>query len=104
VFTERLGLEEARTTLGLTSDAGWDEVRPVFPRAATESMARLADDDEAAVRAFEGPGPVEEKAEAVQAAKFRLEADTAYLAEQPQKLEAEVEQSTGTVLSRSEAM
>jgi hypothetical protein len=104
VFAERMGLEEARSTLGLSADAGWDEVRQAFHLAATESMARLAGDYEAAVKGFDGTGPVEEKAEAVRAAKFRLEAYAAYLAEQQQKLEAETERITGALLSRIEAM
>jgi hypothetical protein len=99
-----MGLEQARSTLGLSAEAGWDEVRQAFHLAATESMARLAGDYEAAVRAFDGTGPVEEKAEAVRAAKFRLEAYAAYLAEQRQKLEAETERITRTLLSRIEAM
>jgi len=104
VFTERMGLEKARDELGLSSDAGWDEVRQSFHLAATESMTRLAGDYEAAVRAFGGTGPVEKKAEAVKAAKFRLEAYAAYLAEQQQKLEAEMERIARTLLSRIEAM
>jgi hypothetical protein len=104
VFTERMGLEEARSALGLAADAGWDEVRQAFHLAATESMARLTGEYEAAVRAFGGAGPVEERAQAVRAAKFRLEAYAAYLAEQQRKLEAEAERITGTLLARIEAM
>jgi hypothetical protein len=103
-FAERLGLVEARGALGLPADAGWDEVRRAFHLAATESLARLAGDYEAAVRAFDGAGPLEQKAEAVKAAKFRLEAYAAYLAEQQQKLEAETERITAALLSRIEAM
>ena len=98
-FAERMGLEEARVALDLSSDADWDEVRRAFHLAATESMARLAGDYEAAVRAFDGAGPVEEKAGAVRAAKFRLEAYVAYLAEQHQKLEAEAGRITATLLA-----
>jgi hypothetical protein len=104
VFTERMGLEEARSALGLSSDAGWDEVRQAFHLAATESMTRLTGEYEAAVRAFDGMGPIKEKAEAVKAAKFRLEAYAAYLAEQQRKLEAEVERITATLLSRINSM
>jgi hypothetical protein len=99
-----MGLEEARSALGLSSDAGWDEVRQAFHLAATESMTRLTGEYEAAVRAFDGTGSVKEKAEAVKAAKFRLEAYAAYLAEQHRKLEAEVERITGTLLSRINSM
>jgi hypothetical protein len=104
VFTERMGLEEARSALGLSADAGWDEVRQAFHLAATENMARLTGEYEAAVRSFDGTGPVEKKAEAVKAAKFRLEAYAAYLAEQQQKLETEAERITGALLSRIKAM
>ena len=90
--------------MGLAADAGWDEVRQAFHLAATENMARLAGDYEAAVRAFDGSGSLEQKAEAVRAAKFRLEAYAAYLAEQRQKIEAEVERITRTLLARIEAM
>ena len=104
LFSERTGLEEARDTLGLSAEAGWNEVRQAFHLAATESMARLAGDYEMAVQKFDGTGPVEKKAEAVQAAKFRLEAYTAYLAEQQQKLEAEKERITQTLMARIEAI
>jgi hypothetical protein len=67
-------------------------------------MARLAEDYEAAVRAFDGTGPVEDKAKALKAARFRLEAYAAYLAEQQQKLEVEMDRITGTLLSRIEAL
>ena len=103
-FAGRMGLEEARGTLGLASHAGWDEVRKAFHLAATECVARLAGDYEAAVRDFDGTGQVQEKAEAVKAAKFRLEAYAAYLSEQQRTLEAEAARITGTLLSRIEAM
>jgi hypothetical protein len=104
VFAERMGLEEARSSLGLSPDAGWNEVRQAFHLAATESMARLAGDYEAAVKTFDAVGPVEEKAKAVQAAKFRLEAYAAYLAEQQQQLEAATNRITQTLLARIEAL
>lgn len=104
MFATRMGLEEARSALGLASDAGWDEVRQAFHLTATESMARLTGEYEAAVRAFDGTEPVEKKADAVKAAKFRLEAYATYLAEQQQKLETEVERITQALLSRIEAM
>src|SRR5438874_455897 len=44
VFSQRMGLDEARTALGLSASAGWDEVRQAFHLAATESMARLVGD------------------------------------------------------------
>ena len=103
-FAGRMGLEEARSTLGLASHAGWDEVREAVHLAATERVARLAGDYEAAVRDFDGTGLVVEKAEAVKAAKFRLEAYAAYLSEQQRALEAEAARITGTLLSRIEAM
>ena len=45
-------------------------------------------------------GPVEESAQAVKAAKFRLEAYAAYLEEQCRKLETEAERITGELLTR----
>jgi len=104
LFTERMGLKEARQTLGHSAEAGWNEVRQAFHLTATESMARLAGDYEAAVKNFDGTGPVEKKAETVKAAKFRLEAYGAYLAEQQQQLEAEKERITQTLMARIEAM
>jgi hypothetical protein len=104
LFAHKMGLDEARRALGLGPDAGWDAVRQAFHLAATESMARLAGDYEAAVRAFGGAGPVEETAEAVKAAKFRIDAYLAYLAEQQAKLEAEAERITGALLSRIESL
>jgi hypothetical protein len=101
-FAERMGLKEARTALGLPSDAGWDQVREAFHLAATENMGRLAGEYEAAVRAFDGTGSIEEKALAVQQTKFRLEAYAAYLGEQQHKLEAEVKRITGQLLARIE--
>jgi hypothetical protein len=98
VFAQRLGLEEARTTLGLPAEAGWNEIRQAFHLAATESLARLAGAYEAAVKAFDGAAPVEEKAQAVQAAKFRLDAYAAYLAEQQQQLEAATQRITQRLL------
>jgi hypothetical protein len=102
-FTERMGLDEARRALGLSPDAGWDEVRQAFHLAATESMARLVGDFERAALAFDGTGPVEERAQAVRATKFRVEAYAAYLVEQQEKLEAEVTRITGELLARIRA-
>ncbi len=103
-FAERLGLAEARRTLGLAPDAGWDEVRRVLHLAAAESLTRLVADYEAAVRAFDGTGPPNETAAAVLATKFRLDAYAAYLAEQQQRLEAEQARVTRALLSRIESM
>ena len=50
--------------------------------AATESMARLVGDYEQAAQAFDTTEPIEQIAQAVKAAKFRLEAYAAYLEEQ----------------------
>jgi len=102
-FTERMGLDEARQALGLSAEAGWDEVRQAFHLAATENMARLVGDYERVARAFDTVGPVEERAGAVRAAKFRLEAYVAYLEEQRQKLEGEAERITGELLARIQA-
>jgi len=104
VFARRMGLDEARRTLGLSADAGWDEVRQAIQLAATESMSRLVGDYERAARAFDAAGPVEERAQAVKAAKFRVEAYAAYLDEQRQKLEAEAERITTDLLGRIKAM
>jgi hypothetical protein len=98
-FTERLGLAEARQALGLSADAGWEAICRTLRLAATDSRARLVGDYEAAVRAFDAAGPVEERAEAVKRAKFRLEAYAAYLEEQRQKLAAEAERITGQLLA-----
>ena len=103
-FAARMGLDEARGALGLPADAGWDEVRRAFHLAATESLARLVGDYEAAVRAFGAAGPLEADAEAVRAAKFRVEAYAAYLEDQRRKLEAEAGRITGELLARIEAL
>ena len=95
-----MGLDEARQALGLSAEAGWDDVRQAFRMAATESMARLVGDYEQAAQAFNTEGPIEERAQAVKAAKFRLEAYTAYLEEQRRKLETEAERITGELLTR----
>jgi hypothetical protein len=102
-FGKRLGLDEARQALGLAENAGWDEVRRACRLAATESMARLVGDYERAARAFGVAGPVEEKAQAVKAARFRLEAYAAYLEEQRRRLEAEMGRVTQELLKRIEA-
>jgi len=102
-FTERMGLDEARKALGLPSEAGWEAICQALRLAATESMTRLVGDYERAARAFDTAGPVEERAQAVKAAKFRLEAYVAYLEEQHQKLEAEAERITGELLTRIRA-
>src|SRR5581483_2894966 len=104
VFARRMGLDEARRTLGLSADAGWDEVRQAIQLAATESMTRLVGDYERAALAFDAAGPVEERAQAVKAAKFRVEAYAAYLEEQRSKLDAEVERITTDLLGRIKAM
>ncbi len=104
MFARKMGLDEARQSLGLPADAGWDQIREAFHLAATESMARLASDYEAAVRAFDGTGPLEEKATRVKAARFRMEAYAAYLEEQRRKLEAEVERINGELLSQIEKL
>lgn len=98
-----MGLDEARQALGLAANAGWDEVRQAFCLAATESMTRLVGDYERAAQAFDAAGPVEESAQAVKAAKFRLEAYVAYLEEQQQKLAAEAERITSALLTRIRA-
>ena len=98
-----MGLDEARRELGLPADAGWEAICQALRLAATESMARLVDDYERSAQDFSAAGPVEEKAQAVRATKFRLEAYAAYLAEQHQKLEAEAERITGELLARIRA-
>jgi len=103
VFSQRMGLDEARTALGLSASAGWDDVRQVFHLAATESMARLMGDYERAVTAFDGAESVEVSAQAVRDAKFRVEAYIAYLEDQRQKLETEAERITGELLARIKA-
>jgi hypothetical protein len=103
VFSQRMGLDEARTALGLSGSAGWDEVRQAFHLAATESMTRLVGDYERTVTAFDGAGAVEESAQAVRDAKFRLEAYAAYLEDQRQKLESEADRITGELLARIKA-
>jgi hypothetical protein len=103
-FAHRLGLGEARQALGLAEGAGWDEVRRACHLAATESMARLVGDYERAARAFDGAGPAEEKAQAVKAARFRVEAYAAYLEEQRRRLEAEMGRITRDLLKRIEAI
>jgi hypothetical protein len=103
VFSQRMGLDEARTALGLSGRAEWDEVRQAFHLAATESMARLVGDYERAVTAFDRNGAVEESAQAVREAKFRLEAYVAYLEDQRQNLETEAGRITGELLARIKA-
>jgi hypothetical protein len=66
-------------------------------------MARLIGDYECASLAFNTAGPVEERAEAVKAAKFRLEAYAAYLDEQRQKLQTETDRITSELLIRIKA-
>src|SRR5690606_40642129 len=39
-FSRRMGLDEARQTLGLPADAGWEAICQALRLAATESMAR----------------------------------------------------------------
>jgi hypothetical protein len=102
-FTERMGLDEARSELGLSAEADWDDVRAVFQLAATESMTSLVGDYERAVHSFDCEGPVEESAQAVRNAKFRVEAYVAYLDDQRQKLEAAAERITGELLARISA-
>jgi hypothetical protein len=102
-FIAKMGLDEARQALGLPADAGWEAICQALRLAATESMARLVGDYERAARAFDTAGPDEKRAEAVRAAKFRLEAYTAYLEEQHHKLEAEAERITGELLARIRA-
>ena len=103
VFAARLGLAEARAALGLGADADWDAVRRAFHLAATESMARLVGEYERAAGAFDGTGPVEDRAEAVKAAKFRVEAYAAYLDEQRRRLEAAADRITADLLARIRA-
>jgi hypothetical protein len=103
-FAHRLGLDEARRALGLPANADWDAVRQAIHLAATESRARLAGAYEAAVCAFDGTGEVEGKAEAIKAAKFRLEAYAAYLAEEQKQLEAETVRITQTLMSKIETL
>jgi hypothetical protein len=102
-FTAKMDLDEARQTLGLPADAGWEAICQALRLAATESMARLVGDYERAARDFDAAGPVEERAEAVKAAKFRLEAYAAYLEEQRHQLEAEAARITGELLTRIKA-
>jgi len=102
-FTERMGLEEARQALGLAPDAGWEAICQTLRLAATESMVRLVGDYERAALAFNTAGPVEERAQAVKTAKFKIEAYAAYLEEQRFKLEVEAERITGELLSRIRA-
>jgi hypothetical protein len=104
VFSHRMNLDEARAVLGLPEQAGWDEVRQACQLAATESMSRLVGDYERATQAFDGSGPVEERAQAVKLARFRIEAYLAYLEEQKQNLEREAKRVTQTLLSRIEAL
>jgi hypothetical protein len=103
LFAKKMGLDEARQALGLPADAGWEAICQALRLAATESMARLVGDYQAAARAFDTAGPVEEKAQAVKSAKFRLEAYAAYLEEQRHKLEAEAQRITGELLARVRA-
>jgi hypothetical protein len=103
LFAKKMGLDEARQALGLPADAGWEAICQALRLAATESMARLVGDYEAAAQAFDTAGPVEEKAQAVKSAKFRLEAYAACLEEQRHKLEAEAERITGELLARVRA-
>ena len=100
-FSKRMGIEEARKALGLSTDAGWDEIRQVFHMAATESLVILINNFEQAAKKFDGTN--EEQAKTVQNAKFRVEAYSAYLDEQRQKLETEVERITGDLLAKIQA-
>jgi hypothetical protein len=102
-FAERMGLDEARQALGLPPDAGWEAVCGALRLAATESMARLVGDYERAAAAFDAAGAAGADAEAVRAAKFRLEAYLAYLEEQQQRLKAEAGRITGDLLARVRA-
>lgn len=99
-FSVRMGLDEARRELGLPVDAGWEAICQALRLAATESMARLVGDYERAAQAFNVAGPDEKRAEAIRAAKFRVQAYAAYLEEQHTKLEAEAERITGELLAR----
>jgi hypothetical protein len=103
LFVDKMGLEEARQALGLPTNAGWEAICQALRLAATESMTRLIGDYETVARAFDTAGPVEERAQAVKNAKFRLEAYAAYLEEQRNKLEAETERITGELLARIRA-
>lgn len=100
-LSKRMGIEEARKALNLSTDAGWDEVRQVFHMAATESLAILINNFEQAAQKFDGTN--ETQATAVQNAKFRVEAYSAYLDEQRQKLEMEVGRITGDLLAKIQA-
>lgn len=104
VFSHRMNLDEARQVLGLSEQAGWDEVRQACHLAATESMTRLVGEYEQAAQAFDGSGPVEERAQAVKLARFRIEAYAAYLEDQKRKLEAAVERVTQQLLARIETL
>ncbi len=103
-FATRMGLDEARRALGLPADAGWEAICQALHLAATESRTRLAGAFEAAVRAFDGTGPLEEKATTVKTARFRLEAYIAYLDEQRRQMEAEVERINQELFARIEAL
>jgi hypothetical protein len=102
-FAAKMGLDEARQALGLPADARWEAICQALRLAAIESRAHLVGDYERAARAFEAAGPDEQRAEAVRAAKLRLEAYAAYLQEQRQKLEAEAERITHELLARIRA-
>lgn len=103
-FAQRMGLDDARKELGLPADAGWDAIRQALHLAATESLARLSAEYEAAVRAFDGTGELEVKATTVKTARFRLEAYQAYLDEQREKLDAEMERINGELVARIDAL
>lgn len=97
-FAKRIGIEDARAALGLSANAGWNEVRQAFQMAATESMTLLVGNFEAVATAFINNGD-ESQALEVRNAKFRLEAYSAYLEEQRIKLEAEMERVTDKLIA-----
>lgn len=100
LFAERMNLDEARRELRLPASAGWDDVRRAIHVAGTESLIRLVTDFETAVQEFSDGGSVAERAEAVRAAKFRIEVYAEYLDEQRRKLDAAVERITGELLAQ----
>ena len=67
-------------------------------------MTRLVGDYEQAAQEFDGSGLVEERAQAVKLARFRIKAYAAYLEEQQQKLEAASERITQVLLARIETL
>lgn len=99
-FTEKMGQEEARRALGLPADAGWESICRALRLTATESTSRLVGDFETAARAFDTVEPLEEKAQELKSAKFRLEVCAAYLEAQRNQLEAEAERITAELLGK----